>query len=210
MTILVLAAHPDDEVIGVGGTIAKLSKKEDIYVIIFTFGSTFPYSEDKYRIAEKRIKESFYAAKILGIKDIYFIGADFKMNRIHKDKFLINRIQKVIKDLNPRVLFYHSLTDGHPDHRAVHRFAKRLKGDFERYTFEVTSPFDLISSRPKLYVDITNVFHIKMKAIEYFISQKQITWFFRYYIPFKARIAGKIIGTKYAEVFIKDESRFWS
>ena len=47
MNILVIGAHPDDEVVGMGATIKKLSKKNKIFLCIITEGATAQYAEKK-------------------------------------------------------------------------------------------------------------------------------------------------------------------
>ena len=65
MKVLVVAAHPDDEVMGAGGTIAKhVRQKDDVYLCIVTKAYTPDWSEEI--IKEKR-RETVRASHILGI-----------------------------------------------------------------------------------------------------------------------------------------------
>ena len=47
MKILIISAHPDDEVLGMGGTIKKLSKKNQIFLCVVTEGASAQYSDEK-------------------------------------------------------------------------------------------------------------------------------------------------------------------
>ena len=62
MTVLVFSAHPDDEVIGLGGTIKKISKNEDVITIIFSYGDKFPFwrNYDKVMRIRKKLPELTY------------------------------------------------------------------------------------------------------------------------------------------------------
>ncbi len=71
-TLFVLTAHPDDEAFGPSGTIAKLSGKHAIYVLCATRGEVgLGKHPDLGKIREKELRES---AKILGVKDVFFLG----------------------------------------------------------------------------------------------------------------------------------------
>ena len=73
MKILVIAAHPDDEVYGMGGTIARLSSEgNEVHVLIVTDGCTAQYAgrPDLPEIVEKKHEESFRANEFLGVKKV--------------------------------------------------------------------------------------------------------------------------------------------
>ncbi|HDQ59737.1 MAG TPA: PIG-L family deacetylase, partial [Candidatus Woesearchaeota archaeon] len=84
MTTIVCAAHADDEVIGLGGTIAKLaSEGEDVVVIIFFYGagsvgrlSSWPPWLSREDVVKQRVKESKQAGEILGVHKTIFLGMD--------------------------------------------------------------------------------------------------------------------------------------
>ena len=82
--ILVIAAHPDDDALGCGGTIAKFSeKKSDVFVVYFTDGVSARSNNKniKKEILGRR-KNSDKAAKILGIKKcFYFSYPDNKLDK---------------------------------------------------------------------------------------------------------------------------------
>ena len=84
MTILILAAHPDDEILGVGGTAAKYAKdKEKIITAVFSLGELTPMWIKPEIIKATRKKESEKAQKIIGISKAYFL--DLKDGRIGKE-----------------------------------------------------------------------------------------------------------------------------
>ena len=91
MKALFIFAHPDDETLSSGGTIAKLFKKEvDVKLITLTKGEsgecgTPPFCQQD-EVGKTRENELRQAAKILGISKIYFLG--------YKDGFLIKKSTK--------------------------------------------------------------------------------------------------------------------
>ncbi len=115
-------AHPDDEALGPSGTIAKFAKKYNVYLICVTSGeASGKTEEEKLKIGEIRRAELMESAKILGIKEVFFLGyqdGELKNNLYHK---LANDIQKHLEDLKPEVLltFEPRGVSGHIDHIVV-------------------------------------------------------------------------------------------
>lgn len=70
MTTLVIGAHPDDEVLGLGGTIAKLAAEgEDVFVVIVTDGSSTQYPGDRQKRLQKE-EELRACCRTLGVRDV--------------------------------------------------------------------------------------------------------------------------------------------
>ena len=70
MSILIIAAHPDDEVLGMGGTIKKLSKKNKVHLCVVTEGASAQYTSKN--MIEKRKESCIKSGKILGISTFDF------------------------------------------------------------------------------------------------------------------------------------------
>jgi LmbE family N-acetylglucosaminyl deacetylase len=117
--ILVIAAHPDDEVLGCGGTIAKLSKKNEIFVLILGEGITSRNIIDNKKIEElsKLKREMFGANKILGTKEVFI--DDLPDNKFDTVPLLdiIKIIESHIQKINPDVVYTHHREDLNIDHR---------------------------------------------------------------------------------------------
>ena len=111
MTVLVVAAHPDDEVLGCGGTISKLSRDgHEIHVAILGEGITSRYDrrEDaKIALVEELRDSSRQVAQLLGVKEILL--HDFPDNRFDTVPLLdiIKLIEKLIDKVRPRIIFTH-------------------------------------------------------------------------------------------------------
>ena len=121
--ILVIAAHPDDEVLGMGGTIAKYaSRGDEVAVLIVTDGSTSQYRNDPklQEIMRAKKAETTNCAAVLGVKHVFYGELpDMKLDVTpHID---INRvIENAINDFQPSIVFTHFIGDVNKDHRRVY------------------------------------------------------------------------------------------
>jgi LmbE family N-acetylglucosaminyl deacetylase len=119
LNILVLSPHPDDDVFGIGGTIAKFHKNGDkITVLYFCDGSKGTDSGIRdSSLITKRKKEVELGSKILGINDVIFWG--YKDGQLEATKTAIKAFANLIKEINPDIVFLPSTLDNHPDHYTV-------------------------------------------------------------------------------------------
>lgn len=112
--IFAIFAHPDDESFGPGGTLAKLSKNHDVYIICATSG-------DIGGLGNIREKEIASSTKILGITKIFFLryGDGALSNSIYHA--LAKEIQQILDEFNPEKLltFEPRGISGHIDHVAI-------------------------------------------------------------------------------------------
>lgn len=114
-------AHPDDESFGPAGTIAKLSKKYNVYILSATKGDAGQSSIKSKNLGEVRSKELKNAAKVLGVKGVYFLGfkdGTLSNNLYHK---LASKIEFHLKKLKPEIVltFEPQGISGHIDHITV-------------------------------------------------------------------------------------------
>ena len=121
--ILVIAAHPDDEVLGMGGYIAKaVSNGEKVHLLIVTDGSSAQYANSKEltKIIESKKAETKEAARVLGISSIMYGDLpDMKLDTIAHIE--INKvIEKAIETVKPDVVFTHFWGDVNKDHQKVY------------------------------------------------------------------------------------------
>lgn len=122
--VLIIAAHPDDEVLGMGGTIAKLVKEGNVVdVLIVTDGSSSQYRDSDHlaEIIEAKKKETRNCADVLGIRDIYY-GELPDMKLDTTPHIRINRvIEDVIDKVQPDSVFTHFWGDVNCDHQNVYK-----------------------------------------------------------------------------------------
>ena len=149
MNILIVAAHPDDEILGVGGTIARHAEAGDaVYALILGEGQTsrFDTREDAGAKAVERLHHNtLKAAAAVGIREVYF--ENFADNRFDTVSLLdiVKAVEKRIGQLRPSIVYTHHGGDLNVDHQITYRAvltATRPMADQpvrEIYAFETVS-----------------------------------------------------------------------
>ena len=120
MKILVIAAHPDDEVYGMGGTIAKLSEAGDeVHVLFVTDGCTAQYRNDPRlpQILAQKQEEARRANALLGVKAVHFgTLPDMRLDTVPHVE--VNQlIEETVDAVAPEVVYTHFLGDVNLDHQ---------------------------------------------------------------------------------------------
>lgn len=122
-TIVGVFAHPDDESFGPGGTIAKLAKYNDVYVICVTGGDAGQNHRKgtSRKLSDIRHDELKEAGKILGVKKRYCLK--YKDGTLSNNKYheIASKIEKILKKIKPDIImtFEPKGVSGHIDHIAV-------------------------------------------------------------------------------------------
>ncbi len=207
--ILIFCAHSDDQVLGVGGTIAKYAAKgKKIRTVIFSYGEMSHFwIKPKYSI-EIRVKEAAEADKILGGSGVSFLGLnEGKFVEEFKEKQMDHVINNLLIKYKPKRIFTHSPDEFHSDHKNVFKLVKSVldkknyKGEI--FCFEVWNNFIRFGKKeyPKLYIDIADTFKTKIKALEVFKSQRLALLMLTWSVYLKAIIDGFNIDSRYAEKY---------
>lgn len=217
--ILVIAAHPDDEIIGVAGTLKRhIDMGDEVRVIILGEGQTSRYNSRKEvpnEILEELHKDSYIAAENIGYTQIYF--ANFPDNRFDDVALLdiVKFLEKIIEQYRPDIIYTHHCGDLNIDHqysfRATVTATRPVKGKHivkEIYSFETLSAtewnFDINSRfRPNYYVCIDDTIKSKLQAMRCYKSELFEAPHPRSLdiIEINARKWGSVIGVEYAEAF---------
>ena len=217
MNILIIAAHPDDEVLGCGGTIARLiNEGYEAFTLILGEGITSrdDKREEHRRKGEiKELKNQMHEAnKIIGIKKLF--NFDFPDNRFDTIPLLdiVKKIEKIKNYVKPEIVFTHYKNDLNIDHKitydAVITATRPMEGEFVKtiYSFEVPSSTEWyypLSFSPDVFFDISETIDIKLKAVRKYKTE------LREYphprslegIELIAKRWGINVGVKYAEAF---------
>jgi LmbE family N-acetylglucosaminyl deacetylase len=180
-TVLILAAHPDDEVLGCGGTIAKFVDEGAIVHVAFLADGVASRPGEQAAIKLELIARRSAAQKaceILGVKSVSF--GEFPDNRMDTVPMLdITRaVEAIIVEYQPKVVFTNHIGDVNIDHRRLHEavvIACRPQQGHPVKTllcFEVPSSteWQLTGSAPAFtpnwFVDISNTLNRKLAALE--------------------------------------------
>jgi N-acetylglucosamine malate deacetylase 1 len=181
MNILILAPHPDDEVLGCGATIKKLSEEGNtVFVLVASRGSKRLYDQTKVEAVRK---EALEAHALLGVTKTFFL--DFPAPELDTVPLadISREISKVLNENNINVLYLPHRGDIHNDHRVVFNaglVAARPVGAYsvkEIYAYETLSetewaaPFADETFIPTCFVNIENSMAVKMEAMKCFKSQ---------------------------------------
>jgi LmbE family N-acetylglucosaminyl deacetylase len=181
--VLIVAAHPDDEVLGMGGTIHKLSLLGSRVRVIFL--SDGVGSRDQARESlESRQLSAMSALKLLNCTDVAFY--DFPDNAMDSIPLIqiVKTIEMNLNDFNPTVIFTHFPHDLNIDHRITSQaalVASRPKVNSRvkyLFYFEVQSStewnFGASQFRPDLFVDISgNIEHKCKSLMEYRVEMEE-------------------------------------
>lgn len=170
-TVLVVGAHPDDEVLGVGGTIAKHEDAGDeVHILIVTEGTTQQY-EDENLIDQKKAAARA-CADVLGVTDLHFGNLpDMRLDAV--DHVSINEvIEDVVDKVAPDVVYTHSQREVNRDHVKLHNstlVATRPGSGVDTIlAYETPSSTDFSPDTdgfdPELFVDIADHLDTKIDA----------------------------------------------
>lgn len=175
MRILVISAHPDDETIGMGGTIAKhVDSGDEVYWSIVTQAYTPTWTEEYLETARKQV---FDVQKVYGIKKVFFCGfPTVRLNTVPHNE-LSSALQKIVNQVKPEMVYTTSQEDINLDHRIVYECTlvatRPLPGNSVRrllcYEIGPTTRFGLPQGSsgfiPNVFNDISDHLEIKLKAM---------------------------------------------
>jgi LmbE family N-acetylglucosaminyl deacetylase len=177
---LIIAPHPDDETLGVGGTIAKMVKKGIKVNVLIVSGHLPPlYSNKEFEITKKECLKSL---RILGVKNIFFLK--IPATKIHEIPVseLNGKIKKIFDQIKPEIVFI-PFPDRHIDHKTVFKSAMVCSRPSKTNRIKILLTYETLSEThwnaegieanfiPNYFVNIEKEIRIKIKAIKCYKSQ---------------------------------------
>ena len=211
MEILVIAPHPDDEVLGCGGTMAKHSEEGDeVHLCIVTKAYTPDWSQN---FISKRSKEIENACKVLGVKETQLLDLPtVKLDTIPQ-KDINQAIAKAVKNVNPDVVYIPYKGDLNMDHRIVYESSlvalRPMNNSVKRIlAYEVLSETEwgkpIASFYQNVYVDISKTLKKKLNAMKEYASELKTPPHPRSLAVIEALACkrGSEAGMMYAEAFM--------
>lgn len=219
--VLVVAAHPDDELLGCGGAILRHTNDGDtVHIMIMAEGLT---SRDAQRNVDLRQDElsdlhncAHKVAEFLGAEKLKMLG--FPDNRMDSIDLLdvVKEIELEVNEFSPDVVYTHHGNDVNVDHQVTHNAVltacRPLPGQSVReiFFFETMSSTEWQMATadkmflPNVYVDISEYLDKKIEALHYYDSEMREYPHSRSYEALKilARQRGFTVGTQAAEAFM--------
>ena len=216
---LVVAAHPDDEVLGCGGTIAKMTANgTEVQTLILATGAA-SREDANNKLRKTAIEElkagANKAADILGVAKVHF--GEFPDNKMDSIPLLdiIKLIEALVNDFNPEIILTHHYGDLNIDHEITQRATFTACRPIPGSSINTILMFETVSStewpsfphrafQPNSYIDIENTFPIKQTALEAYMIEMRPSPHPRSFdqINHLACLRGAEIGIKAAEAFV--------
>jgi LmbE family N-acetylglucosaminyl deacetylase/ActR/RegA family two-component response regulator len=160
-TVIAVGAHPDDVEVGCAGTLLEhVARGDRVVVLILTGGE---HGDD----VALRAQEASAAAALLGAE---LIHRDVPNTPMSDGGVTVAAIAAEIERLRPEIVYTHSRSDNHQDHRAVHRAtiaAGRAVGSIYGYQ----SPSTSLAFSPGRFVDVTAYMDHKLRVLREFRTQ---------------------------------------
>ena len=213
MRTLIVAPHPDDETLGVGGTILrKKSMGETVsWLIITNMLASDGWPAEKIKLRKKEIEK---VSKFYGFDDVFELN--FPTTRLDNVPMLdlTLKVSECLKKFKPQELYIPSFSDAHSDHRVVFEAVTsstkwfRLKSIKRILSYETLSETSFGLSRinnfnPNVFIDISPFLKSKIKAMNFYKSEVGLPPFPRSDENIKAlaTIRGSESGYQAAEAF---------
>ncbi len=212
--ILVVAAHPDDETLGAGGTILKHKVNGDnvSWLIVTNIQEEYGYNKSQIKSREKEID---IVSKKYNFDNVYKLEIPTSTLSSSSLSNLIPSISDIFNDLKPEVIYTMNRSDAHSDHRiifdAVMSCTKSFRFPYVKSVlmYECISETEFAPSlnekvfQPNYYVDISKYLEKKLEIMSVYKSELGEHPFPRSLQNIKAlaTVRGALAGVKYAEAF---------
>lgn len=216
--ILVICAHPDDEVLGCGGTLLKHKSKKDQINLLFVFeGSSRGNTINKKNIllnTKKRENSAIKVAKFLKAKSIKFLNNENLNSESSLKIKITNQITKHVNKIKPTIIYTHSSKDLNIDHRNCFESVLIATRTNQKNKLKKIISFEIPSSTewsfnsfgtfiPNYFVDIQKFMKDKLKLLSMYKYELKPFPYPRSKenIISQSKHAGSYVGFKHAEKF---------
>lgn len=215
--VLVVCAHPDDEVLGLGGALLRhIDNGDEVYVLVYTDGHKSRGTND----FTTRHQEFENCMGMLGVTKYWLLEYDDQKLDQYPLIELTVELEKVLKVVQPNVLYTHSEYDLNLDHRVVSQAAITAARPLPNSSIDLVLKFETPSAtewsfnhfnynKPNYFIDISDCFEHKIKLIGNYESELKDANHPRSVenISSVASMHGATVGVNYAECFHLHYSR---
>jgi len=208
--VLILAPHPDDDVIGCGGAIIKHTRAGDrVSIVCLTDGSrgNLEGRRDESLVATRK-EEMRRAHRLLGVDNTYCL--DVEDGRLSPSDSVITRVAEIVAEVSPAAVYTPFFVDYHRDHVVTSNIFLRssAKCGFNGrcIAYEINSPLF-----PNRILDITDCVDLKIDAVKSFESQLSVNNYIQTIIEGlnRFRTNSVMLGNGYAEGFYICDIQFY-
>ncbi|MBI3248526.1 MAG: PIG-L family deacetylase [Deltaproteobacteria bacterium] len=177
--VLVVAAHPDDEVLGAGGTIAKHTARGDaVSVIILTEGASVQFPGEPEKIELKKM-QARKVARMLGIHEVFFGNFPDQQLDMQPIITVASFIEGVIEKIRPQIVYTHHFTELNRDHRtayeatsvAVRPFSLPLVERLLCFSVDTVSDWGQGVAQYNVFSDISETLEAKLQAMRIYETE---------------------------------------
>jgi LmbE family N-acetylglucosaminyl deacetylase len=212
--VIVISAHPDDETLGVGGTILKhVANGDNVYWLIVT--NILKDSGYPEAIIERRQEEIKEVEKLFGFSKTYMLNyATMTLSSSSLIK-LVPEISAIFLEVKPEIIYTLNRSDAHSDHRVIFDAIMACTKSFRYPYIKQVLMYECISETefapalaekaflPNYFVDISNFIGQKIEIMGVFKSELGEHPFPRSFENIKAlsHFRGASVGVEYAEAF---------
>ena len=212
MTVVVVAAHPDDEILGAGGTLARHARTDDVHAVVLSEGATSRYQAGMVSDLEQAGRR---AAEQLGFASVRFGRLpDQRLDAVPLIE-VTQLVEGLLDELRPDVVYTHFPGDVNTDHGVVARATWTACRPYRRPAVRRFAVFETPSStewawpvagqalRPTVFVDVSSTLPDKLAAMECYAAELREYPHPRSLRALTERAAywGSVCGLAYAEPF---------
>lgn len=213
MNILIIAPHPDDELLGCGGTIIKYKEAGyQVYLCIMTKGDEEYYGKE---VLEEKRKEAERVAEFLGIRKVFFCNFVAAHLDTYPQNQINQKLREIIQEIEPNIIFLPHQGDLHKDHQLTFQCslvaAKPILNPYIQkiLSYESLSETEQSSPHtrpfiPTIYIDISRQLSQKLEVLALYKSEIKSYPHPRSLqgVEIKAQARGLEIGVSAAEAFM--------
>ena len=212
--VIVISAHPDDEILGVGGTLLKHKKNGDIlaWLIITVVSEEYGFTKER---VNSRMEEINQVGNMVGFTFVY--NLNYPTMSLNSDIIneMIPKISTVFSEFQPEIIYVMNRSDAHSDHRYTFEAVMACTKSFRFPYIKRVLMYECISETefapqlpekvfiPNYFVDISEFFDKKLEIMQVYQSELGEHPFPRSNknIEALATFRGATVGVKFAEAF---------